>query len=229
MYKEKPVYQETSEDGSKRVSIYYYPDPENPRNDWSNFSHMVCEHRRYSLGDKSRGVVRELQDLCDNYGIDCYGDWREDEEDMTIAEMIKELSKHIVIRPISLYDHSGVSIYYGSPCDPWDSGYVGFGYMERSDVEEVRGKEGDDEWRDSAISIMDHEMEIYNKYINGEVYGFVLEEREVPSKALTETPEWKEFLKDWWNKEFQWEEKDSCWNFYEEPEELASMVLNGQV
>lgn len=223
----KSILQIISDDGTKRVSIYYDNPSDNPRS-WSNYCHMICEHRRYDLGDSHNGIENELHLLCEKYGIDWEGDWENDVKEMTVAQMITELKKHIVIRPISIYDHSGVSIFWGGPCDRWDSGCVGFGYCELSDIERCGRNEKDfPDWHDQAKSIMDGEMETYDQYIRGEVYGFVLEERRAPSKQLVETPEWKEFIKDRWEDEFQWQEADSCWGFYDKPQELAENVLAG--
>lgn len=219
------ILQKISDDGAKRVSIYYATDTGNPRS-WLVYSHMVCDHPQYFLGDGDHlNCENELRTLCNNYDID----WERDGDEMSVYEMFKAVAEHVVIRPIGVYDHSGITIYYGSPWDRWDSCCVGFGYMEKSDVEDAHGPVGDDEWRDLAISIMDAEMKTYDKFVRGQVYGYVLEERKSPSKELTETPEWAEFLEDYWNEEFQWEETDSCWGYYEEPEELADLVLTGQI
>lgn len=221
------ILQIVSNDGAKRVTVYYDNHSDDPRN-WDNFCHMICEHRRYRLGDNHNGIENELHLLCEKYGIDWEGDWENDVPEMTTAQMITELQKHIVIRPISIYDHSGVTIFWGGPCDRWDSGCVGFGYCELSDVEKCgRDEKRFPDWRDQAESIMDGEMETYDQYVRGEVYGYILEERRKPSKQLMESPEWEQFLEAYWDDEFQWEETHSCGGFFYEPEELAESVLQG--
>lgn len=221
------ILQKISEDGSKRVSIYYDDPYDSPRN-WDPCCHMICEHRHYSLGDEHSGVENELHQLCEKYGIDWERDWEKGEEEMTFREMIEALDKHIVIHLISIYDHSGVTIFWGGPCDRWDSGCIGFGYCEESDVQRAgRNEVKYPDWRDQAEAIMDGEMETYDKYVRGEVYGWKLEERRAPSKELMETPEWKELLSDYWEENFEWEETDSCWGYYDEPEEIAKDVLAG--
>ena len=47
--------------------------------------------------------------------------WSNREEDLAILE-----SKGYVALPLSVYDHSGVTIYIGEKCDKWDSGQVGW-------------------------------------------------------------------------------------------------------
>lgn len=222
------ILQQINEEGNKRVSIYYDTDPCDSPRDWDVFCHMICERRHYCLGDKHNGVENELHMLCEKYGIDWEGNWENDVEEMTFSEMIEALSAHIVIRLISVYDHGGVTIFWGYPTDRWDSGCIGFGYCEESDVQEAgRNKDKYPDWRDQAKAIMDDEMEIYDKYVRGDVYGWRLEERKAPSKELMETPEWGDFLSDYWEENFEWEETDSCWGYYDEPEEIAKDVLAG--
>lgn len=227
------ILQEISEDGSKRVSIYYDEDPCDSPRDWDTFCHMICEHRRYSLGDTHSGAESELHQLCEKYNIDWEGDWEKDNDEMSIPEMMKALSEYIVIRPISIYDHSGVAIFWGTSfpfdCGGWDTSNIGFGYCEESDVEQAGRNENQyPNWRDQAIAIMDGEMETYDKYIRGKVYGWKLEERRAPTKELMETPEWDEFLSDYWEENFGWEEIDSCWGCYDEPDVIAKDVIAGK-
>ena len=56
----------------------------------------------------------------------------------------------------------------------------------------------DDTWRKRAIEIMEAEVEVYDQYISGEVYGYEL------FKLV----------------DGEWEEEDACWGFYgDDPEE----------
>lgn len=226
------ILQEISKDGSKRVSIYYDDEVCDSPRDWSPFCHMICEHRHYNFGDKHDGAESVLHQLCEKYDIDWEGDWENDVDEMSFPEMLKALSEHIVIRPISIYDHSGVTIFWGTSypfdCGGWDTSNIGFGYCEESDVERAgRNIEKYPDWRDQACAIMDGEMETYDQYVRGEVYGYKLEERRAPSQELMESPEWEEFLADYWEEQFGWEETDSCWGYYDEPEKIAKDVLAG--
>lgn len=53
-------------------------------------------------------------------------------------------------------------------------------------------------WRDRAIEIMESDVEVYDMYLTGDVYGYTLYEAE--SVDDDEEPEWNE--------------NDSCWGFY---------------
>lgn len=99
------------------------------------------------------------------------------------------LEDYVFIRPISMYEHSGCTVYYGSPCDRWDSGYIGYGYMTKKEVIKGWGESYAETWKEQAKSIMDGSMEVYDSYVRGDVYGFVIEDEDG-------------------------DEVDSCWGFY---------------
>ena len=113
------------------VSIDNYP--ENPRK-WTNVSTMVCWHRHYSLGDKHdyRNADEFLSHLCVSLLYKSY----DETDDYSIEEMLEMLtaSNEILIKPLNLYDHSGVSISTSNAYpynDRWDSGCVGFVYITK--------------------------------------------------------------------------------------------------
>lgn len=90
--------------------------------------------------------------------------------------------------PIFAYVHSGVTIKAGSGFScPWDSGQSGFAYVERSKaLEEFPGIE-------SAMKAILCEVKIFDAYLTGEVYGYVIEDADG-------------------------DEIDSCWDFYGDDE-----------
>ena len=79
--------------------------------------------------------------------------------------------------PISIYDHSGISIWLGGTAGHvdarWDCSTIGFAYVEECTAEENRIP--DDKyktWQDWAYHIMQVEMKVYNHYVSGECYGW---------------------------------------------------------
>lgn len=50
----------------------------------------------------------------------------------------------------------------------------------------------DETWRKRAIEVMEGEVEVYDQYLRGEVYGYTLYEQE----------------------DGEWVEQESCWGFY---------------
>lgn len=78
-----------------------------------------------------------------------------------------------VILPLYLYDHGGITISTGSFSCPWDSGQVGYIYLTPQTIA--------DEWqgdRDKAESYLRGEVETYDQYLTGDVYGFIIEDDE---------------------------------------------------
>ena len=104
-----------------------------------------------------------------------------------------------IIRDLSLYDHSGITIFAGSPTCRWDSGQVGWQYVTDESLET--------EWngdRDKALAYMESTLKEYDDYIRGEVYGFIVEvgikvEKKYPSGHIEHV--------------IEWEHEDSCWGF----------------
>lgn len=116
--------------------------------------------------------------------------WMEDEalEEMENSELMEIIEEHIVILPLYLYDHSGITMSTSSFNDRWDSGQVGWIYVTKQrlveeGVEEQAGKE-----------VLVSEVEVYDKYLRGDVYGFILEEKDEDGEVVDEI--------------------DSCWGFY---------------
>lgn len=104
-----------------------------------------------------------------------------------------------IIRPLSLYDHSGITISAGAPSCPWDSGYVGWQYVTDEALQsEWNGDEA------AALRYMDATLNTYDDYIRGNVHGFTLEkgtviEKRWPNGHIEEA--------------IEWEHADSCWGF----------------
>lgn len=83
-------------DNGYTLQIYRDEYAENPR-EWENLGKMVCWHRRYNLGDKHD--YDSPQDFCES----------------------EEYKSALVILPVYLYDHSGITISNSDFGDRWDS------------------------------------------------------------------------------------------------------------
>jgi hypothetical protein len=185
---------------------------------------MICWHRQYNLGDKhdyddpadfqeelaceaGDGLEDELYDLA-------HGRWdalceRADEagnddptayaERLVLAKSVKLIDAALegyVILPLFLYDHSGITMSVGSFGCPWDSGQVGWIVCDPETIE--REFNGD---RDLAEKCLLAEVMTYDQYLTGDVYGFIVEERDFDDERDEDDDE-------------DWEETDSCWGFY---------------
>ena len=70
--------------------------------------------------------------------------------------------------PIYLYEHSGITISTSSFRDIWDSGQVGWIYIEAKDIDSEFGD------RLQAQKCLEAEVEEYDTYLRGEVYGYTI-------------------------------------------------------
>jgi len=132
-------------------------DPIDPRED-ENLGTMVCFHKRYTLGDKT------------DLKSDNFNGWEE------VYDYLKTEKKAIIILPLYLYDHSGISMKVGSfqgllpqGHAEFDSGQVGFIYMTAEDIRELGIK------KNKAEQYLINEVETYNQYLQGDVYCLVKE------------------------------------------------------
>lgn len=145
------------------IRIHQDNDPDSPRN-WENLGHMVCFHSRYRLGDphtwKTPGEFRESN---------------------TFAHAA-------VILPLYLYDHSGITMRTADFGDRWDSGQVGWIYVNQADMRREYGHNTEED-RENARKVLEGEVETYDQFLTGQVYGYTITDR------LGEEP-------------------DSCWGFY---------------
>lgn len=171
---------QTERIGDFEISIVYDENAESPRTAWDNATKMVCFHGRYTLGDEH------------GYSHNDYNSWQE------MAAAIIEDEKPLIIKPLYMYDHSGITISTGGFSCPWDSGQIGFVYITQKEVDTI----GLD--TDRLDEILEGEVEDYDKYLRGEVFGFKVYKIETCDKGH----EHKELL-------------DSCYGYYDEEDALS--------
>jgi hypothetical protein len=168
---------------------------ENPRK-WDNLGTMICFHNRYSLGDKhsyynSDAFIRELAIELDEsleLKLDYWesgNGWKyinKQENSFKLCESIvnklihKSINKHYIILPLYLYDHSGITISTGPFSCPWDSGQVGYIYVSIEKVKnEYKWKIITKKRKEMIINHLKCEVNIYDDYITGNVYGYRIE------------------------------------------------------
>lgn len=158
-----------------------YPDqsPESPR-EWDNITTMVCFHNRYDLGDKT------------NYKSSDYNSWDE------LKYQIEKDNNVLMIKPLYLYDHSGITISTSSFSCQWDSGQIGWIFISEKQYNSICGK--DVEYTDEKLEcIIKSEVTNYDQYLTGDVYGYKVFKVETCDKGCEHE-----------------EELDSCWGYYGE-------------
>jgi len=138
-------------------------DSTNPRTECDNASVMICFHGWHNLGDDHDLDYNDFQG------------W----EDMN-KHLVKDLDA-VVILPLYLYDHSGITISTSPFSCGWDSGQVGLIYMDKKTLlSEAPGKpkiltKQAKEW---ALKYLERDVEIYDQYITGEVYRYEITDDE---------------------------------------------------
>lgn len=158
--------------GQQTARIFRDEHPENPREDLAGFGTMACFHRRYTLGDKAHGIKAED-----------YRGWDE------MEQAILRRNPGALILPLYLYDHSGITMRTVPFSCPWDSGQVGFIFATREKVLRTWGaKRMTERIRNLALEALRSEVEEYDAYLTGDVYGYIVEDQDG-------------------------EELDSCWGF----------------
>jgi len=155
------------------IEVIQDNNPINPREEFDcNLTKMVCFHSKYSLGDKHE------------YKSGDYGSWAE------IKKAIEKDNDIAIIKGLWLFDHSGITIATEPFSCKWDSGQVGYVFITKQAAREMLSvKNITAKIREELINHLDGEVEIYNQYLTGDVYGF------------------KEYDKDG-------EEIDSCYGFF---------------
>ena len=100
-------------------------------------------------------------------------------------EKLLASSENVLVKPLYLYDHSGISISTGSfigraPHAEWDSGQVGCVHMDKKtaiyELFELSGGRPkaltDATWKARAEEYIEIDVAEYDNYLTGEVYGY---------------------------------------------------------
>jgi len=147
----------------------------NPR-DNDNLGIMLCWHPDYILGDKQftnpdgRGGVKERFH-------------RDDFESMEVlSRYLTLVEKAVVVLPLSIYDHSGITMFVGHryPFDSqgWDTTTVGFIYTTTERIIECFPM--DQPLPDESVieGALRQEVKVYDEWLCGEVYWWCVRDSE---------------------------------------------------
>jgi hypothetical protein len=156
------------------IEICYDEMAMNPRTEFDNLGHMVCFHKRYNLGDENH-----------DYDSNDFDSWDE------LEDAIYQDNDVCVCLPIYMYDHSGLAINTTGFSCPWDSGQIGFIFIDKQTIRKEYGvKRISKKLRQRIEKYLIGEVETYDNYLSGSVFGYQIKETEED-----------EIL-------------DSCWGFY---------------
>lgn len=167
----KYIYESKTLDNGYKVKVVADTDPESPR-EWCNAGTVALLDRcRYNFGDET--LSRDA-----------------------IQDIINDPS--MIVLPIYMYDHSGITINTTGFSCQWDSGQVGIIYISRKDAIKEWGKTiCTRAVVQRARDYLKGEIKALDQYITGSVYGYRVLDPEG-------------------------DETDSCWGFYGEPSECLA-------
>lgn len=179
-----------------KIQIKQHEDAGDPRTEWDNLGRFFFFHNRYQLGDKH------------NLTSDQFSGWNE------MESYLRKTYNPVAIKRVHMLDHSGITISAHDTFKQYhmgfDSGVIGFALVARKDaatnfgVKRVSGKRVA-----QCERILEGEIETYDNYLRGEVYGFVIEDS-------------------------NGEHVDSCWGYYGDPKtsgllEEAKSVIDNEI
>ncbi len=118
--------------------------------DNDNLTAMVCFHKGYDLGDKEHG-----------YNQSDYDSFEE------LKDAILKNETVLLIKPLYLYDHSGITIATSPFNCRFDSGQIGWVFVTQERVDVLGAP------LDSLDRQLEVEVKTYDEQIRGEVYGFI--------------------------------------------------------
>ena len=177
------------------------PEPESPIGEDGMVSTMLVWWNRYHLGNENPYSSPE------DFLIQAVEAYAKNDKDydrfdtfsnMDRIEFLK--GKGYAIFPLYIYEHTGITIHMGefgkAPgypfSDRFDAGMAGFVFVKKDDFLEKTGAD-ESSWREKAKECLKSEVELYDMYLRGEVYGIVVEEMEDDG---------------------EWYERESCWGYY---------------
>ena len=149
----------------------------NPFKEFDQLGSFYMVHRNYVYGEKNFHDASSFEHAL---LLEIEPDGFDEEED-NIVEMIGENignweAGKVVILPVWMYDHSGVSFStshsYPYNC-PWDSGFVGYIFATYDKIEKEY-TEINEENIAKITEVLEAEIKTLDMYARGEVYGVVI-------------------------------------------------------
>ncbi len=142
---------QTIEYKNHTINIFPDIDRENPIKEWDMLGEFICWHRNYDLGNSTR---------FDN----------PDE----VKEYVKNTNS--MLYSLYMYDHGGLALSLSPFSCPWDSGQLGYILVDRDKaLAEFGSKKLTEKLKQKIHDIITGEVETYNQYLIGDVYGYTVE------------------------------------------------------
>jgi len=170
-----------------RVRLEQDPDADSPR-EFSNTGIMVLSHRRYDL-PREGDLTAVIEDAFERGGY------------RLASRYLIVTGQALIVLPVFGYEHGSLHLStgrHGVFADPWDSGLAGLIYADPESVREGWGDQVPD--MDTLAAALAAEVDEYDRWANGDVYGYIVERETVPCEHCGRGAG-------------EWEHVDSCWGF----------------
>lgn len=142
---------ETYEHKGVRVNIYYDTHGFNPREDCTRGTTILAWHRRSHLGDEGFNY-RDLPNFDSAREVEAW---------------LRSEHGALVVKPLYLYEHSGMTVSLKPFSCPWDSGQVGYVFVTQKHVDDTGG---------DPDQMIEADVKEYDSFLRGEVYGYIVDE-----------------------------------------------------
>lgn len=163
---------------------------ESPREAFDNLGKLFVGTN--SILGKNETDFADWDELMDHYGVKQSGTDREALYRDIYSLTESAFDRGDIMLPISVYEHSGASVYVGTPQDHfdgrWDCSFAGFIIADDATIRKEYDT-NDAYTADCVRQVLEDEVKTLNQWVNGETYGFV-------------------------SYDLKGEEVDSCWGFY---------------
>lgn len=136
----------------KIIKIMYDESPESP-SEWDNLGTIAYKSgSKYVLGYEEF-PLEEMEEIAN--------------------------SKEYIWLPVYAYIHSGIALNTGGFSCPWGSGQSGLVFVSKQKIrQEYNKKRISKKLTESVKNILKSQVETFSQYLNGEVYGFMIEDKE---------------------------------------------------
>ena len=157
------------------AKISYDTKPVNPRLG-QEYSHMICRHEKYNLGDKHNfKSEKELFEYLlqkaninpEKIGIDM------DNIKSSKEKLLEELRKHLPILPLFLYDGKFPEMTTAQERRGTKGEFVGYIFMDEEQLEKLFGDAGEDKIKNGVWYLLE-EADLYSNYISGNNFLYEL-------------------------------------------------------
>lgn len=137
------------------IEIHHDDDPLFSPRENDNITELHCCHKRSKIGDFNYQNVSELENI-----------------------VIEAHKNRDIVLNLYMYDHGMIVLSLTPFSRPWGSGQVGFVIIRREKIlKEFNKKIITNKTKTKVLEIASDEIDIYNKYLRGDVWGYIIVEK----------------------------------------------------